>query len=166
MRAWPCPHSLCYSLDRLRALRASPLIRFDLGLHIGQTCDHAGIGIEVEDLEHTEAAGTRGTTIQARPRETCSSGLDHGGGELRCAGARASQAKIRLVRRQQRHKTDPKYSPEYHGMPLVFPREEHDARPVVGRLVVSLNLKLVLSSARQHQSNADGIVPLRFKNAA
>ena len=40
-----------------RAARG-PLIRLDLGLHIGQTRGHAGVGIEVEELEQAEAAGT------------------------------------------------------------------------------------------------------------
>jgi hypothetical protein len=33
---------------------------------------------------------------------------------MQCAGARASQAEIGLMRRQQRHKSNPEYGPENH----------------------------------------------------
>jgi hypothetical protein len=63
-----------------------------------------------------EAAGTRpfGATAKiSRVRET-SNGPGFHGSRKRNAGARASQAKIGLVRRQQRHKSNPKHCPENH----------------------------------------------------
>jgi hypothetical protein len=39
--------------------RSGPLVGFDLGLHVGQTGGHAFVGVEVEQIEKAEAAGTR-----------------------------------------------------------------------------------------------------------
>jgi hypothetical protein len=84
----------------------------DVGLDLGQ----AAHGIALELIQQAEAAGTRRrmtVTNVSGARET-SNGTGNDGRGKRCAGARASQAEIGFVRRQQRHKSNPKYGPEDH----------------------------------------------------
>ena len=47
------------ALDLFLALSARALIFSDLSLDIGKTGSHACVGVEVEELEQAEAAGTR-----------------------------------------------------------------------------------------------------------
>src|SRR3954465_3260402 len=97
--AWTLALKRCCALNRLGARGAGPLIFLDLGLHIRQPGGEFAIGAEVEHREQAEATGTREATILAGSRETVSGGRDHGGGGVQCAGARASQAEIGLMRR-------------------------------------------------------------------
>jgi hypothetical protein len=136
-------------------------ILFDLSLHVRQPRYHSAV--EVEHREQALAAGTCGTTILTGPRETVCGGPDHGGGGVRYAGTGASQAKIGLVRHQQRHKADPEYSPENHVMPFCAPHSEHRAGAVPSRLGVFLKLKLVARFCTQAKRKPDRIVSLQFK---
>jgi hypothetical protein len=80
----------------------------DLGPDIGQALAGGGPPL----IKAPEAAGTC-LTIAVWARET-SNGPEFRHGGKRYAGARASQAEIGLVRRQQRHESNPKYGPENH----------------------------------------------------
>jgi hypothetical protein len=103
----------CFSALCLNALLRSAGFHagVDIGLDRGQAPDSVGLEI----VQQAEAAGTRIRMIvtHAGARETSNGPGDHGG-RGRCAGARASQAEIGFVRRQQRHKSNPKYGPENH----------------------------------------------------
>jgi hypothetical protein len=60
LRIWPFVEtSWGTDLSCSRPQRTGPLVGFDLGLHIGQAGGHASVGVEVEQIEKAEAAGTR-----------------------------------------------------------------------------------------------------------
>jgi hypothetical protein len=103
----------CFSGLCLNALLRSA--GFHMSVDIGLDRGQAPHGMGLEIVQEAEAAGTRIRMIvtHAGARETSNGPGDHGG-RGRCAGARASQAQIRLMRRQQRHKSNPKYGPENH----------------------------------------------------
>jgi hypothetical protein len=86
--------------------------RLDAGVDLRPDIGQALAGGGAPLIKAPEAAGTC-LTIAAWGRETNNAqGFDHSG--KRYAGARASQAKIGLMRRQQRHKSYPEYGPENH----------------------------------------------------
>jgi hypothetical protein len=89
----------------------SRLAGFDAGVNLAADIGQAFAG-GGSPLIEAEAAGTC-LTVTSWGRETSNAPtFDHGG--KRYAGARASQAQVRLVRRQQRHKSNPEYGPENH----------------------------------------------------
>lgn len=107
-------------------------VRIDFRLHRGQTAHR----VVLEGIKQREAAGTCRCMILAnlpRARETRSGPGGYDGGK-RCAGARASEPQIGLVRHQQRHKSYPEYGPENHEHAILLIDASSMARGLFTRL--------------------------------